>query len=90
VERKTGAPSGTTAGSTAIERPVVSGTPSEPFGPTDASSSALSAKNTTLGLLSSTSRSREGFAASQARIAGIVTSSSFITPWSTRYRPIER
>jgi hypothetical protein len=90
VARNRGAPSGTNLASTAIERPAVNGTPSAPLGPTAASSSAVSRKNTTLGLLSSTSRRRAGFAASQARIAGMVTASSGIAPWSTRYLPIER
>ena len=90
VERNIGAPSGRNFGSMAMERPAVSGTPSAPLGPMDGSSSGASRKNTTLGLLSSTSWRRCGFAASQARMAGMFTWSMVMTPWSARYLPIER
>ena len=53
-------PYGTAVGSTATERPGVSGAPWAPRGPTDSSGSGSSRKNTTRGLLHSISLIRRG------------------------------
>ena len=57
-------------GSTAIERPGVSGTPCAPRGPSCGSGSGSSRKKTNRGLLHSNSSMRFGLRWAQARIAG--------------------
>ncbi len=85
----TGVPKGTLFGSTAIERPGVSGTPWAPRGPTLGSGSGSSRKKTTRGLLHSISCTRLGLRRAQSLMAGQLAPSALSSPWLMSQRPTD-
>ena len=82
-------PSGTLAGSTAIDRSGTSATPCEPRGPSAGSGSGSSRKNTTRGLAASICDTRCGLRRAQSRIAGQDASPARSSPWSISQRPTD-
>ena len=89
VSSQTGVPYGMLVGSTAIERPGVSGTDCAPRGPSCGSGSASSRKNTTRGLLHSISFTRRGFCRAHALMPGHEACSGRISPCSMSQRPTD-